>query len=349
MTTGNGVQGYALNPSTGATTPLAQGQVPSGEGFAQFVAADPSGTFLYVSAPSDNAHGNQIGRDQLLGYRIDPSTGTLTAVQGSPITLTPNAGPILVHPSGKFLYMARGAGVAVYAIDSTTGALTAVPGSPFALWPNTDVLGAFAFAMDPAGKFLYVGLDATSGAFHMDLMVAALDGATGKPTPVPGAPFARTSILFPSLMATDAQGQFLFTGALMSAPNLEVDAVATNGTLTQVGNPYATSQQVYGIATDPKAPFVYVYSGLAGVNSGLFAFHQDAGGALTPVAGSPFVPNLGLGGLVVDQAGKFLYGGSNAGPLVFSIDPNTGALTPLPGNATATGTALTNAVVTVAY
>lgn len=58
-------------------------------------------------------------------YQVDPSTGVLTLVTGSPFGVGGALRPITVDPSGRFLYAGRtgGAGVSAFAINTTTGAL----------------------------------------------------------------------------------------------------------------------------------------------------------------------------------------------------------------------------------
>ena len=56
------------------------------------MAADPSGKFLYVlTQPGDVARNFSIS-----GFAIDPSTGRLTLVPGSPLTLPVNTTPATV-------------------------------------------------------------------------------------------------------------------------------------------------------------------------------------------------------------------------------------------------------------
>lgn len=67
-------------------------------------------------------------------YAIDPTTGALGAVAGSPFAA--GAGPysVTVDPGGRFVYAANSNShnVSAYAIDATTGTLGALAGSPFA-------------------------------------------------------------------------------------------------------------------------------------------------------------------------------------------------------------------------
>ena len=89
-----------------------------------------SGNFLFAL----NAQGVSV-------FAIDPNSGTLAQVQGSPFAINNQSGFVKVDPSGKFLYVATlnsvaqatiTSAIAAFSIDSA-GALHAVPGSPSAL------------------------------------------------------------------------------------------------------------------------------------------------------------------------------------------------------------------------
>jgi len=88
------------------------------------MAVHPTGKFLYVASEGDN----------LSAFTINPTTGALTPIAGSPFDVGPVPFGVAVDQSGRFLYVSnRNAGtVSGFRIDDATGALTAVPGSPFA-------------------------------------------------------------------------------------------------------------------------------------------------------------------------------------------------------------------------
>lgn len=112
--------------STGALSPLA-GSPFAFPADSYAIAIAPNGQFAYVDATSG-----------LYTYSIDSASGALSSV-GNPVALADNNGTTLqLDPSGRFAYLAAGAGagqygIYAYAIDATTGALTPVPGSPFAV------------------------------------------------------------------------------------------------------------------------------------------------------------------------------------------------------------------------
>jgi len=92
---------------------------------------------------------------------------------------------VVVHPSGKFLYVSNeGLGLVLgFSIDGN-GNLTPVPGSPF----YSGGFNPTFMAMDPAGKFLYV----TNGSAtfpYANVAGFTVDAKGGALTPIAGSPF----------------------------------------------------------------------------------------------------------------------------------------------------------------
>ena len=107
-----------------------------------------------------------------------------------PITYTP-----------KFAYVANNgsANVSGYTINATSGALTPVPGSPFAV-----VLDLTSVAVDPTGKFAYVGnCGDFCGAGSAGVWGYTINATSGALTPIPGSPFAAGS--YPISIAVTGQ------------------------------------------------------------------------------------------------------------------------------------------------
>jgi 6-phosphogluconolactonase (cycloisomerase 2 family) len=334
--------------------PLSQGPVSAGQGFCGALAADRAGKFLYASCPSSNAHGNQIGVDELAGFRIDQGTGSLTPVPGSPINLdqlngnqlNERAGSMVVSQDGRFLYMVV-QGVLVFSIDQSTGAPALMPGSPFVL-PDANTLDAGALAIAPSGKFLYLTQNGNAGR-QGQIAVYSLDAATGIPSPVTGSPFKTAPLFFPDAIESDPLGRFVYDGGGVTGPNVDVQQVHSDGTLAGApGSPFSSADTALFIAAEPTGKFLYVFAGI-GSTAGVFAYRIDrVSGGLTPVAGSPFARGIGAGGLTVDQSGKFLYISTSHALLGFAIDAASGALTEIPGNS-ADHSGFNNGVVTIAF
>src|SRR5215510_2985266 len=80
------------------------------------------GQFAYVA--------NQFSND-VSGYTINATTGTLTPIPGSPFAAGAAPSSLAVDPTGKFTYVANqfSNDVSGYTINATTGTLTPIPGS----------------------------------------------------------------------------------------------------------------------------------------------------------------------------------------------------------------------------
>jgi 6-phosphogluconolactonase (cycloisomerase 2 family) len=160
--------------------------VPGGGGGAFGLAVDGSERFLYVANPSaSNPPPFSSTTGNISGFNIDPSTGALSPIQGSPFTATNGKGPsaVTVDPSGKFVYATTpGSGFSIwcFTITPTNGQLVAATNSPFSLTAG----GLFAL-IDPSGNYLYIGSQDANG-----IAGYTYDPSTGAPTAITGSPFS---------------------------------------------------------------------------------------------------------------------------------------------------------------
>jgi len=208
------IDALQANPTTGMLTAIPQSPIPSGANL--YLAIDPTDHFLFSSV-ADPPGG-------VAAFTIDPVTGALMQVAGSPFRADPNStvqpGQIVVDPSGKFVYvtLVQSSQVAGFAITTPSGALTPVPGSPFPA-------GNGPLGLTAVNEFLYV-----SNAMDGTLSGYTIDSASGMLMPLANSPFpisagAITSDIFGFLFASGAGGMTSF----------KVDV--TSGALTQVGSP----------------------------------------------------------------------------------------------------------------
>jgi 6-phosphogluconolactonase len=157
-----------------------------GGGGAFGLAVDGSERFLYVANPSASnppPFASTIGN--ISGFQIDPGTGALTRILGSPFTATNGKGPsaITVDPSGKFVYATTpGSSFSIwcFTITPTNGQLVPVTASPFSLSAG----GLFAL-IDPSGNHFYIGSQDPTGVAGY-----TYDPSTGAPTVITGSPFS---------------------------------------------------------------------------------------------------------------------------------------------------------------
>jgi 6-phosphogluconolactonase len=188
----NNVSGFAIDQTSGGLTPVLGSPFPTPPSIFSTenptgMAIDPAGRFLFVSS------GNT---PDLFAFTIDPNTGTLSAVAGSPFslgcvsfmlqtTIPPTGcspGGIAVDPSGAFLYVTGGYANAVYglSIDPNTGALTLLPDSPTAA-------GRYPNFITTNGGVIHVSNNASSPS---SVSIFSLNSATGGLAPISGSPVA---------------------------------------------------------------------------------------------------------------------------------------------------------------
>src|SRR6185312_10611192 len=111
---------FSINQTTGAPSavsgsPFATVSVP----FA--LAMHPSGSFVYASMADSNGIATAME-----GYQLNPTSGSLTALSGSPFTAFPFAN-CQFDQSGAFDFCPSSTGFSVLGVDTTTRALSLVP------------------------------------------------------------------------------------------------------------------------------------------------------------------------------------------------------------------------------
>ena len=157
-------------------TPVPGSPFPAG-GNPLSLAVGGGGKFLYTANP-DATH------PSISGFSIDPATGALSRLSGSPFQL-PVSHYIATDHTGAYLYVTTGTNVVGYAVDATTGALTALPGFPVAVGAN-----AYFVSIDPTNQFLYVANDraASVNGFRLDASTGALTPMSDLPFPAGNLP-----------------------------------------------------------------------------------------------------------------------------------------------------------------
>jgi uncharacterized repeat protein (TIGR01451 family) len=197
---------------------------------------DPTGKFAYV------ANGNSAN---ISAYTINPSTGALTAIAGSPFPAGSTPSSVVVDPTGKFAYVANfsSANVSAYTINPSTGALTDIVGSPF---PTFDT--PISLVVDPTGKFAYV---ANRGSNNVSGYT--INPSTGALTPIAGSPFSAGSE--PFSVVVDPTGNFAYVANSFSG---NVSGYAINpstGALSAIsGSPFAAGSFPLSVAVRPATP-----------------------------------------------------------------------------------------------
>ena len=303
------LRGYAIDPLTGALSPIQGSTRPSGSNPSGFVAS-PNGEFLYTF---------NVSTTDVSIYRIDAATGALTEIAGSPFALGFNPAQPLFRPDGAFLYLTRHDGlVSTFGVDATTGTLMPV-GTPQAIGSSLQL------AIEPSGRFLY----AVSGV-SPQVYGFATDAATGDLTAVPNSPYTLAN----GYPAFGDAGSVLYLSKPLDAfpDNSAVLAYAidaTTGALTPVaGSPFAPGVAGGKLELSPNGQFLFVANNTNGGGT-ITSFAVDSTtGALTPTPSPSIQIGAGTVSYDVDPFGRYIAGFTFFGSAatLLSIEPTTGAL-----------------------
>jgi 6-phosphogluconolactonase (cycloisomerase 2 family) len=288
-------------------------------GLGQIVVANVSATnknFLYALSVATNAG---IRTGTLRGFAI----GHVTPVTLTPVVtdLTLSGSNVLqiaemqADPAGRFITVTDSSlnFVHVLLIDPNSGVLTEASGSPL------TVTNALFTAVDTTGKFLYVtdNPDGEIFIFTIDLVNPMLQ--------ITNSPFlvSITPANLPISMLVS--GSFLYTA---NDQSISFFAIGADGSLSQVGSNLVTPVPTFNpqlLALDPTGRFLYVTgSGTEGV---LGYSINSSTGALTIIPGGPFAAGSNVTDILPNPFGGQMYL-LNAGVIeVFTVDPNSGALT----------------------
>jgi 6-phosphogluconolactonase len=217
------IDALQLNTGTEESVTIVPGS-PFTSGTNVYLTVDPLSRFVF--AADENAPGS------ILAFTINPSTGVLTAVPGSPFAIGSNSNPasvgqIGVDTTGSFVYVTLPATgqVAGFSIDASSGVLTAIPGSPFVAGS-----GSFAIAVNQApgtnSPYIYVAnqmADSISGY--------SINEKTGVLTPLASSPFTAAGV---TALVTDTLDHLYAYGA----SGMTVFSIGPNsGELAPIGSP----------------------------------------------------------------------------------------------------------------
>ncbi|MCU1247850.1 MAG: hypothetical protein JWQ49_879 [Edaphobacter sp.] len=274
-----------------------------------------------------NQAANSIG-----GFAI--GTGTLAALNGSPLATSYKPISMVVTPNNALLYVGSATGIFVYFINSDGSLGTPTTGSQPA--------GVFAPALtvSPDGKWL-IALDGRTQQLDIFQINASTGALTSVNLPATYSPTSGT--WQPSDVRVSPDGTLIFA-ALGTAG----DVIFTFNTTTGV----ATSSQAlatgdaatgdYGLAVSAKTTYLYIAR--SGTNGGVAVYSIGSGGSLTSVTGSPFAAGSGTFSVALDSTGTYVYAANRADATIsgYTIVPSTTvlglSLTPLSGSPYTSGT-----------
>jgi 6-phosphogluconolactonase len=285
------------------------------------VTADAKGRFVYVLNVEAQAAGELIGRPGLCGFAVNPKTGALSRVPGSPIAFpVRNDNNIAVDGSGHFLFEPNlsNTGFDVYAIDQNTGRLTKTSANS-----NAPPVGGFINA-SVDGRLLF---NAGKGMVE----VFSIAPQTGELTAVPGTPTSSGGSAGPMALSSDGKNLYV---ANQNEGTVMVFAIAANGALAPVnGSPFAIDRGAQNLALTPDGRFLYVAAFTllpASASETVKGYSVNpSAGAFSPVAGAVVSD---ASSVTLDHSGGRAYVSVNPNfsglqLVIYSVNAASGALT----------------------
>lgn len=281
---------------------------------------------ITTAVVKDFLYAANVGSNTVSAFSINPATGVLTAVPGSPFA-TGGVGDgigvsLAATPDDKFLIAANGSSLTITVFSvAANGSLSQVVGSPF----PSGVTGPLVNArVTSDGKFL--ALTSAPGNISMFTISAA-----GTLALLPGFPLADPGAASIDCNCASSQLYVALNGT--AAARVDVFNIALSGALSRIaGSPFSgpgSNSNVAVLNPDDSRLFVSNPG-----NNTVTAFAVANNGSLATIAGSPFpAPGaLAPSGMATNQAGTLLYSADLNNVIGgFSIAP-TGALTSVPGS-----------------
>jgi 6-phosphogluconolactonase (cycloisomerase 2 family) len=237
---------FEIDPGDGSLTMVKGAPFPiTGLEDPSRLAISPDGTRVLATGDAAGATFDP----RVAVFDIDPSSGELTQVPGSPFASgSKQAVPIVVSPDGGRVFVGNihatlGHTITVLSMNQQTGALTPVPGSPV----KTAGTSPIGLGLAPDGSRLFSAERPPQGGGERGVSVY---NVTANPplTAVPGSPFpgdgaeTRGTVVAPDGRAVYAIASEM-PGAVLGY------AIGGGGALTPLpGSPYPTGDQFSGAA-----------------------------------------------------------------------------------------------------
>jgi 6-phosphogluconolactonase len=284
--TTNGIYLYAIN-SNGSITIQNSGNAVAQDVVPTAMQVDSTGGFLLAAGI-----GTSIGAQAIGIYSIDPTTGLLTAITGSPLPLftgtattptvvTPTA--MLITPNNSYVYVSLGP-LGVQVLTLGTGGALSTGTAPTYLSPLSTSTNPsdYGLASSPSSTFLFVA-EINTGLREFSIGTAgALNAVAGSPYAVGTGP---TGVLL------DPTGSYVYVANKGSNNISAFTLTAASGKLTAVtGSPFSSGGLLpIFMVNDNTKQFVAVINSGSNTATGnsdlqLFKFDATTDGKLDPVS-----------------------------------------------------------------
>jgi len=283
-------------------------------------ALSPNGSFLYLPAFDTRMGGSIVPIDV---YSIDPSTGALAEINGSPFLTQASAASVAIDPSGNFAYVPSCCLniITGYSLNTVTGAMSPLP----ATFPTGE---------DPS-EMIFVKTNqscaVTSCATNFYQISGTISGLTGTGLVLQdnggnALPVSAGATSFAFATAIASGGRYNVT--TLSQPSSPGQTCTVSNGSGTVANANITNVQV--TCTAGPSGFLYVTNQGNGTTGGsLGVYSINASGNLTPLPGPTVPANMQPFALVADPQGQWLFVTDLRSGAIFTyqINSQTGALT----------------------
>ncbi|HEY2476090.1 MAG TPA: beta-propeller fold lactonase family protein [Candidatus Cybelea sp.] len=215
----NSMLGYEI-AENGTITPIHGEPFPAGAQ-PEHISIDLDGGFLYAG----NTEVPSISE-----YAVSPSTGGLSQIPGSPLSLSeahaPFANAIAIDAEDQVLYVsnARDNGLFPFKVNASTGTLSLIGD----LFPDTALPSDATTTID--GRFLYVVNQGSNNVSGYQIR-----GSMGQLTAIKNSPFAAGKS--PAGIVVSRDGRFLYVLNSGSADIFAYDIDSDTGVLTKIPSP----------------------------------------------------------------------------------------------------------------
>jgi 6-phosphogluconolactonase (cycloisomerase 2 family) len=293
-----------------------------------------SGTGSTGSGNGDYVYVASSGTNTINGFEI--SSATLTAVSGSPFTLSYAPTALAVTIPDTFLYVGTAAGIYGYSIG-TGGTLTALENG-IALQVCGASGGISSLDVSPDGQWL-IEL-ASDGA---TICVGQINTSTGTLTAGVPVTYSVTTAI-PTMIKVAPSGAFVFA-ALGPGGTIVFPFTTATGTLSTsaqlLSYASANTDSDNGVAVDINTAYVYIARS-GSTNPGIWAYSiNSSSGALSSVTqtstGLTYAAATNPHAISFNKTGTYLYSGDYTDGVIYGFTALTGQLTTTPNSPYTTG------------
>ena len=311
---------YATNAGSSGTSGVSTYTSASGQLTAGAAASTGSQPNSMAVASGKYAYVANYGSNTISAYSI--SAGALAPLDMDPVTagtqdtIATGTSPIaiVVHPSGKFAYVANYSSnsnsISAYSIDPNSGALASIDADGAAGGTQTSIptrSNPISIAITPDGKYAYV-----ANAGSNNISTYSIDATTGALTAIDadgmGTGSTNTYIssggTSPYSITVDPSGKFLYTVNANSDNVTRYDIDDTDGSLNTFGT-YITGAGPRSVAINPNGIFAYV-ANTNDDNVEIFSI-DSVGGTLTSVTTVSTGAGSSPYSIGIDSTGQNLY------------------------------------------